>query len=76
VKNVTIRLSNNLARRARAVAFQENKSLSRFVADLLEQRCKTKNVDKISLLRAFFEGPGYPGISKAWRGREALYEDT
>jgi hypothetical protein len=26
-------------------------------------------------LREFFVGPGYPGISKNWRGREALYAE-
>jgi hypothetical protein len=26
-------------------------------------------------LREFFNGPGYPGISKNWRGREALYAE-
>jgi hypothetical protein len=26
-------------------------------------------------LREFFVGPGYPGVSKNWRGREALYAE-
>ena len=40
MKNVTITLSENLARRARVEAAKQDKSLSRFVADLLEERCK------------------------------------
>jgi hypothetical protein len=75
MKNVTITLSEDLARRARVEAAREDKSLSRFIADILEQRCKAEQPDKLALLREFFDGPGYPGISKAWRGREALYAE-
>jgi hypothetical protein len=75
MKNVTITLSEDLAHRARIEAAKQDKSLSRFVADMIEERCKTEQPDKIALLREFFDGPGYPGISKAWRGREALYAE-
>ncbi len=75
MKNVTITLPDDLARRARIEAAKQDKSLSRFVADLLEERCKKEEPDKLALLREFFDGPGYPGISKAWRGREALYAE-
>ena len=75
MKNVTITLPEDLARRARIEAAKQDKSLSRFVADLLAERCTVEQPDKIALLREFFDGPGYPGISKAWRGREALYAE-
>jgi hypothetical protein len=75
MKNVTITLADDLARRARVAAAKQDKSLSRFVADLLEERCKAEEPDKLAVLREFFDGPGYPGISKAWRGREALYAE-
>jgi hypothetical protein len=75
MKNVTITLSEDLARRARVEAAKQDKSLSRFVADLLEAHCRTDEPDKLALLREFFDGSGYPGISKAWRGREALYAE-
>ncbi len=75
MKNVTISLPDDLARRARVEAAKEDKSLSRFIADLLAERCAREESDKRAILREFFEGPGYPGISKAWRGREALYAE-
>jgi hypothetical protein len=31
--------------------------------------------DKLTALRNFFDGPGYPGISEAWRGRDELYAE-
>jgi hypothetical protein len=74
MKNVTITLPEDLARRARVEAAKQDKSLSRFVADLLAERCKGKT-DKLAVLESFLNGPGYPGISKAWRGREALYAE-
>jgi hypothetical protein len=74
MKNVTITLPDDLARRARIEAAKEDKSLSRFVADLLDARCPVET-GKLGALEEFFYGPGYPGISKAWRGREALYAE-
>jgi hypothetical protein len=78
MKNVTITLPDDLARKARVEAAKADKSLSRFVADLLAERCKVEQIekdDKLGALREFFYGPGYPGISKNWRGREALYAE-
>jgi hypothetical protein len=31
--------------------------------------------DKRALLQEFFDGPGFPGISKLWRGRDAIYDE-
>ncbi len=43
MKNVTISLNEDLARLARVKAAEEDKSLSRFVADLLEERMKRES---------------------------------
>jgi hypothetical protein len=77
MKNVTITLPDELARKARVEAAKADKSLSKFVADLLAERCGERpgEDDKLGALREFFYGPGYPGISKSWRGREALYAE-
>jgi hypothetical protein len=80
MKNVTITLPDDLAHKARVEAAKADKSLSRFVADLLAERCKGKpdvaeDADKLGALKEFFYGPGYSGISKNWRGREALYAE-
>ena len=75
MKNVTITLSRGLARRARVAAAKEDKSLSRFVADLLEKQCEAEadRAGKVELLWKFLDGPGFPGASKNWPGREVLY---
>jgi hypothetical protein len=78
MKNVTITLPDDLAREVRVQAARQDKSLSRFIADVLAERCgagSDKDEDKLGALREFFYGPGYPGISKNWRGREALYAE-
>jgi hypothetical protein len=80
MKNVTITLPDDLARKARVEAAKADKSLSRFIADMLAERCKGEvgmadDADKLGPLREFFYGPGYPGISKVWKGREALYAE-
>src|SRR5271170_8422478 len=74
MKNVTVTLPDDLAHRARVEAAKQDKSLSRFIADLLNERCPAET-GKLGALEEFFYGPGYPGISKAWRGREALYAE-
>lgn len=75
MKNVTITLPDEIARRARIAAAKEDMSLSRFVADLLQKRCdvETERAEKVALLWKFLDGPGFPGTSKAWPGREVLY---
>jgi hypothetical protein len=74
MKNVTVTLPEDLATRARVAAARENKSLSRYIADLLQQRLG-QGSDQLTALEKFLNGPGYPGISKAWPGREALYAE-
>jgi hypothetical protein len=39
------------------------------------KKVSTTQPDKLAILRKFFDGPGYPGISKVWRGRDALYAE-
>jgi hypothetical protein len=78
MKNVTITLPDDLARKARVEAAKQDKSLSRFVADLLAERCARgmpSREETLAVLREFWRGPGYPGISKAWKGRDALYAE-
>jgi hypothetical protein len=75
MKKITITLAEDIARRAGVEAAKQDRSLSRFVTDLLTAGCKAGQSDKLALLREFFDGAGYPGISKAWRGREALYAE-
>ena len=48
MKNVTISLPDDLARRARVEAAKEDKSLSRFIADLLAERCAREESDKLA----------------------------
>jgi hypothetical protein len=74
MKNVTITLPDALASLARVEAAKQDKSLSRFIADLLAERCRPAE-DPMTVLESFFSGPGYPGISKAWQGRERLYAE-
>jgi hypothetical protein len=74
MKNVTITLPDDLAARARVEAARQGKSLSRFIADLLAERCGAAE-DRLAALERFLSGPGYPGISRNWQGREALYAE-
>jgi hypothetical protein len=77
MKNVTVTLPDDLATRARVAAARRNKSLSRFIAELLEERCprELSREEALANLEKFLSGPGFPGISKAWKGREALYAE-
>jgi hypothetical protein len=73
MKNVTITLDDALARRARVEAAARGRSLSKFIAELVEREVRQDPSAQLEVLETFFNGPGYPGISKNWRGREALY---
>jgi hypothetical protein len=78
MKNVTVTLPEELATRARVAAARQNKSLSRFIADLLTERCardEPSREEALAVLKEFWNGPGFPGVSKNWRGREALYAE-
>ena len=64
MKNVTVTLPEDLAIAARVAAARENKSLSRFIADLLAERCRASSPsrpsreDAIEALKKFWSGPG------------------
>jgi hypothetical protein len=73
MKKITISFEDDVADRASAEAAEREQSLSQSVADLVADRRKAERLDTRALLRTFFDGPGYPGISKAWPGRAALY---
>jgi hypothetical protein len=78
MKNVTITLEDDLATRARVEAARQNKSLSRYIADVLAERCavdRPTREETLAVLKEFWDGPGYPGISQAWTGRDALYAE-
>jgi hypothetical protein len=75
MKNVTITLPDNLARRARIEAAKQDKSLSRFVADLLEKQCKGEDRIKLTLLREFFDRPGWPSAGGPLPKREEIYAE-
>src|SRR5262249_12626102 len=75
MKNVTITLDDALAVRARVEAAGRGKSLSKFVAGLIEREIGRDHEVDLKTIKQFLFGPGYPGISKNWRGREALYAE-
>jgi hypothetical protein len=78
MKNVTITLDDELATRARVEAARQDKSLSRYIADVLAERCpadRPTREEALAVLKHFWEGPGFPGISKVWKGRDALYAE-
>jgi hypothetical protein len=80
MKNVTVTLPEELATRARVAAARENKSLSRYIADLLAEKCDgsvpaNDRDAAIKALEDFLSGPGFPDISKNWKGRDELYAE-
>jgi hypothetical protein len=75
MKNVTITLDDALAVRARVEAAGRGKSLSKFVGELIEREIGRDDGIDLKKIEEFLYGPGYPGISKNWRGREGLYAE-
>jgi hypothetical protein len=53
MKNVTITMPEKLARWARVKAAEQDKSLSRFLADLLEERMRRESGDHAEFLKTF-----------------------
>jgi hypothetical protein len=74
-KKVTITLDDSLAARARVEAAGRGKSLSKFVGELIERELGRDDEVDLKTIKQFLFGPGYPGISKNWRGREVLYAE-
>ena len=53
MKNVTISLDETIARWARVKAAEQDKSLSRFLAELLEERMRQDSGDRAEFLQVF-----------------------
>ena len=53
MKNVTISLNEKIARWARVKAAEQDKSLSRFLAELLEERMRDESDDRSKFLETF-----------------------
>jgi hypothetical protein len=75
MKNVTITLDETVAARARVAAAVQGKSLSRFISELVERAIGNQPKAQLEALEKFLSGPGYPGISQNWQGREELYAE-
>ena len=75
MKNVTITLPENTVRRARVAAASQGKSLSKFVSDLVSREVEYDPEAVLRKLDKFFNGPGFPGASKVWEGREKFYAE-
>jgi hypothetical protein len=74
MKNVTLTMSDDLVRRARVAAAAREKSLSKFVSELVEREVGPGG-KQLEAIEPFLSGPGFPGISRNWRGREDLYAE-
>ncbi|MEJ2624087.1 MAG: DUF6364 family protein [Pseudolabrys sp.] len=75
MKNVTITLPEDTVRRARVAAASQGKSLSKFVSDLVSREVDYDPEELLDRLSKYFDGPGFPGISKDWPTREEIYAD-
>src|SRR5882672_10982826 len=75
MKNVTITLDDAIATCARVEAASRGQSLSKFVRELIEREIGREAKSDLDVIREFTRGPGYPGISRNWRGREELYAE-
>jgi hypothetical protein len=75
MKNVTITLPERTLRRARIAAAAQDKSLSKFVSDIVSREVDYDPEEVLRSLEPFFNGPGFPGAAKAWPGREKLYAE-
>ena len=73
MKNVTISLHEETAAWARVEAAKAGKSLSRYLADLLEERRGTRSAEPWQVLQEFLDGPGVPGIARDLPKRDDLY---
>jgi hypothetical protein len=74
MKNVTLTLSEDLLRRARIEAAREGKSLSKFLAGLLEARLGRTMSQKEAFDALMKLGP-MPGLSKDLPTRAELYDE-
>jgi len=75
MKNVTITLPEATLQRARVAAAKQNKSLSKFIGDLVTRQVGYDPEEVLRGLQQYFDGPGFPGAAKLWEGREKLYAE-
>jgi len=74
MKNVTISMDDALLARVRVEAARNGQSVSRFLADVLAHRCQERD-GRAALLDEFLTGPGFAGVTAAWKGRDELHAD-
>lgn len=73
MKNLTITLTEDTLSRIRVAAAKEGKSMSRFVAELVESRVGRQMTQK-EALEQFLAGPDLPGAASSFN-REELYAE-
>lgn len=76
MKNLTITLTEEMLSRVRVAAAKEGKSMSRFVADLVEGRVGRKMTQR-EAVEAFLAGPPLPLLDENGKApsRDSLYDD-
>ena len=74
MKNVTITLDDEVLADARVLSAERGKSLSAYIADLLRERLTQDRNGHLAALEEFLTGPGFPGATATWRGRDELYD--
>ena len=76
MKNVTVTMDEDLLRRARVAAAHEGTSLSRFVAETVEQRVG-RPISQSEALAQFLAGPPLHGHDENGRApsRDQLYDE-
>jgi len=74
MRNVTITLPETTLSRLRVAAAREGKSMSKFTAELVEQKLG-RTLTQREAVDAFLAGPDLPAIAAEWQGREELYAD-
>lgn len=77
MKSVTISLPDSVYDDAQAAAERQGMTLAQLVADLVAKRwpAAEDQAAAAEALKAFFNGPGFPGISKNLPTREELYAE-
>ena len=73
MKNVTISISNSLEAFARVLAAEQSKSLSRFIADLLEE-IRLNREKRSHAFEAFFKEEAYLDTEGKPFSRDDLYD--
>lgn len=74
MRNVTITMEESLLERVKIEAARRDKSVSRFVSDLIEEWHREDD-ERSNILQQFLTKPGYSGLMESWKGRDALYAE-